>query len=122
MLVKRGTRCKVEVNGEYVDCILDECATVGVKRYQDVADVVNTIVKMDHDSRCEVLYDCDIDWYVLAMPVVASQSGLCYQPTAYYVCECSECDSTCEVLQEVLKHMADVYVLYVRELRALGRC
>lgn len=121
MQVKRGTRCKVEVNGEYVDCILDEDVTVGVKCYQDIADVVNTIVKMDHDSRYEVLYDRDIDWYVLAIPVTASQSGLCYQPTAEYVCKCSDCDSIVEVLREVLKHMEVVYVSYVSELRALGR-
>lgn len=112
MNIKRGTRCKVEVNGEYVDCILDECATFGIKRYQDAADEVNEILKENHDSRYEVLYDCDIDWYLL---VIDSQSGSCHQHMVDYVCRCSDCHSTSELQREA----EAVYAMCVRERLAL---
>lgn len=115
MNIKRGTRCKVEVDGEYVDCILDECATFGIKRYQDTAGKVNAILKANHDSRYEVLYDCDIDWYLLVIPAVDSQSGSCHQPMVDYVCRCSDCHSTSELQRET----EAVYAMYVRERLAL---
>lgn len=117
MNIKRGTRCKVEVDGEYVDCILDECATFGIKRYQDAADEVNEILKANHDSRYEVLYDCDIDWYVLSISSVYLQLGSCYRLPDAYVCSCSDCYSAPELLC-----VADaVYGVYVRELLEQGR-